>query len=98
MARRFVSLLLAVGLLMLGAAFAQTLRIGAVAAATGSAAALGEPEANTFRMMQDYFDEMGGIGAEESQQRVTGTFGIGADVYMGGKPLGEPDQCVVRAV
>ena len=62
MARRFVSLLLAVGLLMLGAAFAQTLRIGAVAAATGSAAALGEPEANTFRMMQDYFDEMGGIG------------------------------------
>ena len=62
MARRSVSLLLAVGLLMMGAAFAQTLRIGAVAAATGSAAALGEPEANTFRMMQDYFDQMGGIG------------------------------------
>ena len=62
MARRFVSLLLAVGLLMAGVAFAQTLRIGAVAAATGSAAALGEPEANTFRMLQDYFNAQGGIG------------------------------------
>ena len=62
MARRFVSLLLAVGLLMAGVAFAQTLRIGAVAAATGSAAALGEPEANTFRMLQDHFNAQGGIG------------------------------------
>ncbi len=47
--------------LMLGAAFAQTIRIGAVASATGPAAGLGEPEANTFRLLQQQFNEAGGI-------------------------------------
>lgn len=58
---RVARLLFALCLLVAGAAFAQTLRIGAVAAATGSAAPLGEPEANTFRMMQDYYNAHGGI-------------------------------------
>ncbi len=58
---RTVRLLLTLSVLVLGLAFAQTIRIGAVAAATGSAAALGEPEANTFRMMQEVFNAQGGI-------------------------------------
>src|SRR5690625_3006825 len=63
MVLRSVRLLLALSLLVAGAAFAQqTLRIGAVAAATGSAAALGEPEANTFRLLQEFYDAQGGIG------------------------------------
>ena len=44
------------------AALAQTIRIGAVASATGPAAALGEPEANTFRMLQDQLNAAGGVG------------------------------------
>src|SRR5690606_24258933 len=46
---------------MLSLAAAQTIRIGATAAATGAAAALGEPEANTFRMLQDELNAAGGI-------------------------------------
>ena len=64
------------------AALAQTIRIGAVASATGPAAALGEPEANTFRMLQDQLNAAGGIGgvpveiiflddATDTQQAVT---------------------------
>src|SRR5690606_15429758 len=51
--RRTLPVLLALALLLTPAALAQTLRIGAAAAATGAASALGEPEANTFRMLQD---------------------------------------------
>src|SRR5690606_41033052 len=46
---------------MLSLAAAQTIRIGATAAATGAASALGEPEANTFRMLQDELNAAGGI-------------------------------------
>src|SRR5690606_41899927 len=46
---------------MLSLAAAQTIRIGATAAATGAASALGEPEANTFRMLQDQLNAAGGI-------------------------------------
>ena len=46
---------------LFGTAFAQTIRIGAVASATGPASALGEPEANTFRLLQDQLNEAGGI-------------------------------------
>ncbi len=64
------------------AALAQTIRIGAVASATGPAAALGEPEANTFRLLQDQLNAAGGIGgvpveiiflddATDTQQAVT---------------------------
>ena len=48
-------------LAVFGTAFAQTIRIGAVASATGPASALGEPEANTFRLLQDQLNEAGGI-------------------------------------
>ncbi|HEX7003618.1 MAG TPA: ABC transporter substrate-binding protein [Trueperaceae bacterium] len=48
-------------LLVLSLAQAQTIRIGAVASATGGASALGEPEANTFRMLQEQLNESGGI-------------------------------------
>jgi branched-chain amino acid transport system substrate-binding protein len=48
--------------LLVGAASAQaTIKIGAVASATGPASALGEPEANTFRMLQDELNAAGGI-------------------------------------
>lgn len=43
----------------------QTIRIGAVASATGGAAALGEPEANTFRMLQESLNAAGGIAGHE---------------------------------
>lgn len=62
MALRSLRLLLGLVLMLAGVAMAQTIRIGAVAAATGSAAPLGEPEANTFRMMQEQFNAQGGIG------------------------------------
>lgn len=65
-----------------GMAAAQTLRIGAVAAATGPASALGEPERNTFLMLQDELDAAGGVAgipveivfldsATDAQQAVT---------------------------
>lgn len=60
--RRTLPVLLALALLLTPAALAQTLRIGAAAAATGAASALGEPEANTFRMLQDQINAAGGIG------------------------------------
>ena len=44
-----------------GVALAQTIRIGATVAATGAASALGEPEANTFRMLQDQLNAAGGV-------------------------------------
>ena len=59
--RRTVPTLLALALLLAPSALAQTLRIGAAAAATGAASALGEPEANTFRMLQDQINAAGGI-------------------------------------
>ena len=43
-------------------ASAQTIRIGAVASATGPASALGEPEANTLKLLQDEYNAAGGIG------------------------------------
>src|SRR5699024_4384258 len=69
-------------LLLLGVAGAQTIRIGAVAAATGPASELGQPEVNTFQMLQDQFDAAGGIAghpveitflddATDTQQAVT---------------------------
>ena len=58
--RVFLTLLLTF-FLMLSAAFAQTIRIGAVASATGPAAGLGEPEANTFQLLQQQLNEAGGI-------------------------------------
>ncbi|HZW27004.1 MAG TPA: ABC transporter substrate-binding protein [Trueperaceae bacterium] len=60
--RRTLPTLLALALLLTPTALAQTLRIGAAAAATGAASALGEPEANTFRMLQDQINAAGGIG------------------------------------
>ncbi len=77
--RRLLVILMA---LLLGLTWAQTIRIGAVASATGSAAALGEPEANTFRMLQDQLNAAGGIAgmpveiifyddATDNQQAVT---------------------------
>ncbi|HEX7041505.1 MAG TPA: ABC transporter substrate-binding protein [Trueperaceae bacterium] len=59
--RRTLPTLLALALLLAPSALAQTLRIGAAAAATGAASALGEPEANTFRMLQDQINAAGGI-------------------------------------
>ncbi len=59
--RRSLPTLLALALLLTPSALAQTLRIGAAAAATGAASALGEPEANTFRMLQDQINAAGGI-------------------------------------
>lgn len=53
--------LMVCALALTAAGMAQTLRIGAVAAATGSASALGEPEANTFRMLQEELNAAGGI-------------------------------------
>lgn len=55
------SLLAVLLTLTLSLASAQTVRIGAVASATGPASALGEPEANTFRLLQDQLNEAGGI-------------------------------------
>ena len=52
---------LALALAMSTVALAQTIRIGATVAATGAASALGEPEANTFRMLQDQLNAAGGI-------------------------------------
>jgi branched-chain amino acid transport system substrate-binding protein len=49
------------GLLALTTVQAQTIRIGAVASATGGASALGEPEANTFRMLQEQLNQAGGF-------------------------------------
>src|SRR5690606_17078112 len=60
--RRTLQIGLSLLLVLAPAAFAQTLRIGAAAAATGAASALGEPEANTFRMLQDQINAAGGIG------------------------------------
>ncbi len=60
--RRALPTLLAALLLLTPSALAQTLRIGAAAAATGAASALGEPEANTFQMLQDQLNAAGGIG------------------------------------
>ncbi len=80
---RLIMSILAVALFaLLTTAMAQTIRIGAVAAATGPASELGEPEVNTFRMLQDHFNEVGGIGgipveiiflddATDTQQAVT---------------------------
>ncbi len=48
-------------LALAGVGLAQTIRIGAVAAATGPASALGEPEANTFRMLEEEINAAGGI-------------------------------------
>ena len=59
--RRTLRIGLALLLFLTPAALAQTLRIGAAAAATGAASALGEPEANTFRMLQDQINAAGGI-------------------------------------
>ena len=59
--RRTLQIGLALLLVLAPAALAQTLRIGAAAAATGAASALGEPEANTFRMLQDQINAAGGI-------------------------------------
>lgn len=56
-----IALALVASLALGGAALAQTIRIGATAAATGAASALGEPEANTFRMLQDQLNAAGGI-------------------------------------
>ena len=56
---RLLALVTAAALLSL--ATAQTIRIGATAAATGAASALGEPEANTFRMLQEQLNAAGGI-------------------------------------
>ena len=58
---RALTLVMAVVIAASGVALAQTIRIGAVAAATGAASALGEPEANTFRMLQDQLNAAGGI-------------------------------------
>mgnify|MGYP001053749521 FL=1 len=58
---RALTLITAIAVAASSAALAQTLRIGAVAAATGAASALGEPEANTFRMLQDQLNAAGGI-------------------------------------
>ena len=80
-ARRLVVSLIVL-IIITGAALAQTIRIGAVASATGPAAALGEPEANTFRLLQDQLNAAGGIGgvpveiiflddATDTQQAVT---------------------------
>lgn len=77
-----VTIWLATLSLLLGAAAAQTIRIGAVAAATGPASELGEPEVNTFRMLQDQLNEAGGFAgtpveifflddATDTQQAVT---------------------------
>lgn len=62
MIRRIAKTLLAAVLVFGASAFAQeTIRIGAVASATGPASALGEPEANTFRMLQDVINAQGGF-------------------------------------
>ncbi len=51
--------------LVLSFSLAQTIKIGAVASATGGAAALGEPEANTFRLLQDQLNAAGGIAGHD---------------------------------
>src|SRR5690606_31040575 len=59
--RRTLPTLLALAVLLAPTALAQTLRIGAAAAATGAASALGEPDANTFRMLHVQYDPAGGL-------------------------------------
>lgn len=59
--QRHLIYLMALSLTLATTAWAQTLRIGAVAAATGPASALGEPEANTFRMLEEELNAAGGI-------------------------------------
>ncbi|HZJ09231.1 MAG TPA: ABC transporter substrate-binding protein [Trueperaceae bacterium] len=63
MTRRVLVQLFIVGAatLLFGLAAAQSIRIGATVAATGAASALGEPEANTFRMLQEQLNAAGGI-------------------------------------
>ncbi|HEX7023148.1 MAG TPA: ABC transporter substrate-binding protein [Trueperaceae bacterium] len=58
---RFVVTLALLAFLASGAALAQTIRLGAVVSATGSASALGQPEANTLRMLEDQLNAAGGI-------------------------------------
>jgi branched-chain amino acid transport system substrate-binding protein len=48
-------------LLFSGKAFADTIKIGAIASVTGPAAFLGEPERNTLVMLQDQINDSGGI-------------------------------------
>lgn len=59
--RFFAPILLVAWIALAGAAAAQTVKIGAVAAATGPASALGEPERNTFLMLQDQINAAGGV-------------------------------------
>lgn len=59
--QRHLIYLMVLTLALATTAWAQTLRIGAVAAATGPASALGEPEANTFRMLEEELNAAGGI-------------------------------------
>ena len=58
-------LLVLAAALVLSFSVAQTIKIGAVASATGGAAALGEPEANTFRLLQDQLNAAGGIAGHD---------------------------------
>ncbi|HCA47744.1 MAG TPA: ABC transporter substrate-binding protein [Armatimonadetes bacterium] len=69
-------------------------KIGALFAVTGEASSLGEPEADTAKMLEKNFNETGGIAGRPVRILIRDTKGIEADALNAAKELVEKENVV----
>ena len=70
------------------------IKIGGLFAVTGEASSLGEPEADTAKMLEKHFNETGGIAGRPVEILVRDTKGIEADALNAAKELVEKENVV----
>jgi len=77
-----------------GAAEGSAIKIGALFAVTGDASSLGEPEADTAKMLEKQFNEAGGIAGRQVEIIIRDTKGLEADTLNAAKELVEKENVV----
>lgn len=73
---------------------ANAIKIGALFAVTGDASSLGEPEADTAKMLEKQFNEAGGIAGRPVEIIIRDTKGLESDALNAAKELVEKENVV----
>ena len=92
--RKTVTVAAAACVLMAGAAWAETIKVGAVLAVTGPASFLGGPEANTLEMLVEEVNAKGGINGRKVELFLKDTAGSPEKAISMAKQLLEEQQVV----
>lgn len=91
---RVICIVLALGVLSVPVAMAETLKVGAILAVTGPAAFLGGPEARTIEMLADEVNQAGGINGNKIELIIKDSGGSPEKAISFAKQLIEEEQVV----